>query len=855
MKFVNRENEQTYLKKIIDKILAGESTCVWIEGTRGSGKSYFLRYIKNQTEMPLFYFEEQNWMYKCTESNIDNNLHFFVEILTSLQLKHPKEFNDFLFDYFENIYSITWVEALAYIFPNIKMTEWAKDIINKPLEQVEHAKQTITNKLHDQGLKKCLAELVIYMLTEVEKEENVVFCIDDACWLDENSINTIKLLLNIARCRKDIHLQISLIILTRPSKELTPEKDNYYLLEETLKEIYDEINYIQIKNFDYSTTQEYIKLMDKQYVRTITHSIYEVTKGNPQDLFETLKFSDGELGGILCSKKTVEDSNYISSELIIKLEAENTYSLPIICAVSLLQQKMQLAWLMLIIPNLCDKILGEKFNIIKYDHCMNLLREQDILEINGNTLQIVHDSLKEAAIEYIQNNGEYIPYLTCITDTLKTKFGLNNTFYNELMYLYSKYNSSECFNIFVGYYDKNEYFLDSNIIKIIAQCLSKDLSLYSNQNLEKYIIPIILERCIQLSFYDLAYNICSIIYYKQDSLSIDAKYKYLIYFSKILIDKGLLETQTEFNAIDIIKSILCISNLNQNMKLESYLLAMSAYEHILDFEKIKEYNELAKAVVSNEKVAFLYHAMFLRNQGLVQSHCELEENYLESIEVAGQIEKEYEKKLMLGTCHNNLGLHYLYTANTKDALKNFEQAKKYLDEIGYDTFRVLNNIAICHLLENRTKEAYNVLLQAKALNLECIFEKLCIQSNLAILEFKLSNFEIAKGIVKSIIEEYNNSEQQTQDYLVYSSAMVNMAYFYYKEEDYVNAAKFYKQSLFFDYRYNDEFQKQKRKEMLNLSLFHMGVIDEPQNKIDLCDNGQSIFNKMYAPIAFAYYII
>ena len=68
--------------------------------------------------------------------------------------------------------------------------------------------------------------------------------------------------------------------------------------------------------------------------------------------------------------------------------------------------------------------------------------------------------------------------------------------------------------------------------------------------------------------------------------------------------------------------------------------------------------------------------------------------------------------------------------------------------------QTLNNIAMCYLLEGELSKAYKYLLQAKALNIDCIFEKLCIQSNLAIIEWKLGKKESAKQIALDIYNEY-----------------------------------------------------------------------------------------------------
>lgn len=855
MKFVNRTEERDYMRRIINDITGRKEMCVWIEGSRGTGKSYFMKYMKETSKLPLLYWGNHNWTYKCNESGIDSEYQFFIEIISVFQLKYPQKFNDFLTKYFHDIYDISWIETLAYILPNIKVTEWAKDLINKPLEQIENAKNEITNRLYNPGLRTCLAELVLYFLIDVQKEKNIVFCIDDACWLDEHSIQTLKILLNKAKYEKNEILKISVIILTRPVDELNSSKENYHSLESSLKDVYEEIAYIRIKNFDYKATQEYIKIMDKKYVSEITHNIFRITGGNPQELFQALKFNDWDLKEIIQVETQITNNNFVSSELIIKLTTDNSYVLPIICATSLIQQKMKLSWLPIFTKNFCKQVLDESFNTIKYENCIKRLCALNIIEINMDTIDVMHDSLKETAIDYIKNSGEYVDYLSCLTDTISKEFILNSVFVKELMHLYSKFNPIKCFELFTEYYCEHMHLLDGNIIKLVAQLLAQESTLYTQKNISKYIVPIIMDRCIQLSYYELGYAIGSIIYYKQDVLSLNIRYKYLIYFAKILIDKGFLRNNKKFNAIDVIEYITSLPQLSSDQKIESYIIAMSAYEHVLDFEKINKYNILAKQLIDNESVSALYHAMYLRNQGLVKSHCVLEQHYIQAIEYSKKIEKEYERNLMLGTCYNNLGLHYLYTANIENALLHFNKSKKYLDEIGYDIFRILNNIAICYMLIGKNEEAYNYLLNAKWMNTNCVFEKLCIQSNISILEYKQGNFEVAKKIITNIIDDYEKEEKQTADDLVYSSAMVNMAYFYFAERNYTSSADLYKKSKFFNYRYNDDLQKKKRQDMINLCLFHLGFGDKQLHDIDVEDKSSNIFQKMYAPIAFAYYII
>lgn len=854
MKFVDRTKERNFMKELMNKMIKGQEMCIWIEGTRGAGKSYFIKYLMSESDIPVYKYFDQSWCYKCSESTLDNEYQFFVEIICDFQRKHPKDFNDFLVKYFNNIYDISWIETLAYVIPNIKLTEWAKNVVQKPLEQVEQAKNDVSNMLYKSGLRKFLAEAVIFYLNKIENKENIVFFIDDACWLDQSSINAIVLMLNTIKTNKEKSIHISFVILTRPQDELVNGKENYILLENSLKDVYGEIKYIKINNFDYHATREYIELMDKDYKQEVTHYIFNVTSGNPQELFQSLKFNDFDIKEIMQIHNGSNDENYMSAELLIRLASQNVYCFPVICSISMLHQKMKKSWLALIIKSFCNEVINEEFNILKYDKCLELLLDNNIINNNMDIVEIVHDSIKETAIDYIKGSGEYSLYMNCLTDTLKSFTSYKDLFLKEIMQLYSEYDPNKCFDFFVETLDDAIFFEDA-ILRPAAKSLSVEKSLYTIKNITTYIVPVILDGCVRMSYYDFGYTICTLIWDCIQELPRNILYRYYVYFAKILIDIGKLQKTEEYSAIQIIELIERLPNLQSNEHVEICLLAMSAYEHLLDFDNIRKYNITAQKIVYNDNVDILYRAMYLRNQGLVESHSKLKNEYVQAIICSEKIEKSYEKFLMLGTCQNNLGLHYLYLANVETAFNHFKSAQKYLEQIGYDTFRVLNNIAICYLILGKNDAAYDYLLQAKNLNLNCIFEKICVQNNIALLEYKLGKTETAKDMLIHIIEEYQKNLKQTDDDLVYSSAMVNLAYIYYMEHDYANSAKWYKASMFFNYRYDDNLQKKKRQDMMKLNMYGLGLDDMPQIFIDISDEGTNLFKKMYALIPFAYYVI
>lgn len=542
----------------------------------------------------------------------------------------------------------------------------------------------------------------------------------------------------------------------------------------------------------------------------------------------------------------------ISNELIFNFINKNLCVLPILASISLVHTTIPQSWLPILVQSICNKI-HISFNSSNYDESVVLLEENDLISNKKDKMIIGHDSIKEIIRRFLQENGEYPDYIDAIATGLEI-CSESSYAMKEIFYLYADYNTKKCFNFFV----KNRVSgntLDADIYKVVIGSLIKDCSVFTPDNLNNVIVPIIIKECTFLSLYDDVYEACRIVYYMMGDLTPNIMFQYLTLFSKVLIDMARLDTNQQFNAISIINEALQIENLSADARIEAHLLAMSAYEHILDFDNILENNIEATRIYEDCAVSDYLKAMYLRNQGLVKSHIELKKSYEDAISYAEKIDDIRQKNLMLGTCHNNLGLSYWYSNDLANAKDHFYMAKQYLENIGYDIFRVLNNISMCYLLEGNLSKAYKYLLQAKALNIDCIFEKLCIQSNLAIIEWKLGKKESAKQISLKIYNEYINNNKQTADALIYSSTMVNLGYFYFCEGNYVEAANKYKESQFFKYRYNNEEQLNKRQAMLEICLSKINLLPSKEIDMDIDDKEQDIFKCMYAPISFAYYVI
>lgn len=852
MDFLNRDKQRGLLKQCLDKIQNGIEQCIWVEGSSGTGKTYFVKYMKKQENPPVFCFDDYSWLYKCNSNDINKEFSYIIALVSDFQIKHPDEFNNYLIKYFNKINSTSWVEVLVHLIPNIKFTEWAKDIVNYSAEDILNAKSDISSRLYSQGLPKFFAELIIYMLNKVEKREKVLFCIDDACWLDDNSIKTINIILNMLLFSDTPNFKISFAIITRRKEELEHGTSNYEILENVLKDYFGTLEYIYIKNFDIETTKKYVELMNKTVILEKSTSIYRITNGNPQELYQALKIDSEDLLELCEHQSNNTISMPISNELIFNFINKNLCVLPILASISLVHTTIPQSWLPILVQSICNKV-HISFSSSSYDESVVLLEGNDLISNKKDKMIIGHDSIKEIIRRFLQENGEYPDYIDAIATGLEICSESSNVM-KEIFYLYADYNTKKCFNFFVKNHVSGNT-LDADIYKVVIGNLIKDCSVFTPDNLNNVIVPIIIKECTFLSLYDDVYEACRIVYYMMGDLAPNIMFQYLTLFSKVLIDMARLDTNQQFNAISIINEALQIENLSADARIEAHLLAMSAYEHILDFDNILENNIEATRIYSDCTVSDYLKAMYLRNQGLVKSHIELKRSYEEAISYAEKIDDIRQKNLMLGTCHNNLGLSYWYSNDLKNAKDHFYMAKQYLENIGYDIFRVLNNISMCYLLEGDLSKAYKYLLQAKALNIDCIFEKLCIQSNLAIIEWKLGKKESAKQISLEIYNEYINNNKQTADELIYSSTMVNLGYFYFCEGNYVEAANKYKESQFFKYRYNNEEQLNKRQAMLEICLSKINLLPSKEIDMDIDDKGQDIFKCMYAPITFAYYVI
>ena len=137
-------------------------------------------------------------------------------------------------------------------------------------------------------------------------------------WLDKSSLRVIE-----AMVRKssfdDRNLSISLFVTIREKECLNNDEiQNYLGLYKTLSGLYPTIHTIYLENFDLATTTSVIQDTERCFLIEQIPIIYKITNGNPQELEQTLRFSDERIRNIL--QRNNNSSNLINSDNTFTLE-------------------------------------------------------------------------------------------------------------------------------------------------------------------------------------------------------------------------------------------------------------------------------------------------------------------------------------------------------------------------------------------------------------------------------------------------------------------------------------------------------------------------------------------------------
>ena len=163
---------------------------------------------------------------------------------------------------------------------------------------------------------------------------------------------------------------------------------------------------------------------------------------------------------------------------------------------------------------------------------------------------------------------------------------------------------------------------------------------------------------------------------------------------------------------------------------------------------------------------------------------------------------------------------------------------------------------MCHVLKNEIDKAYDLLTIAISNRMDGIFMNACIDTNYALILSMLGEDKKANEILDVYIKEYDRKEFRTPDTLLYCAAMQNKGYINYMNHNYFDALKFYKQSCFHEYRFENELQTIKRENMSKLCLQAIDLFDKnEQIDMDINNAENNYYRKPYSAIVFAYYVV
>ena len=114
----------------------------------------------------------------------------------------------------------------------------------------------------------------------------------------------------------------------------------------------------------------------------------------------------------------------------------------------------------------------------------------------------------------------------------------------------------------------------------------------------------------------------------------------------------------------------------------------------------------------------------------------------------------------------------------------------------------------------------------------------------------------SKKILDDLIQKWNDGLLLISDTLAYCAALINRGYIAFCEEDYFVSAKYYKESLIHNYRFQNEEQTIKRNSMRDLSIA-LAIEDNncPVENMDLDDTTYDFYKKPYSLIPFAFYVV
>lgn len=867
-KFFDRDEACKSIQPIIDNIFLDNPSAIWIEGILGVGKTRFLEYINEQhPNLNFFTFKADDTIYyKCEKGSELSSFEYIVALIFEMQKEDPRKFEIFIQDYFDSLEHISFFDACCLIMPQIKYLKAVSNLIETKYKNITTVQGKISDRLVTYQLIDLFSDMILMFLQKVYKTQNIIFCIDDAQWLDTSSLKVIECLIKKnSKTKHPITISLFLTINDRASLEIA-EEQNYINIYKTISALYKDLEIIYLENFDFDTTSDVIANTSRIFLIEHTSRIYQLTDGNPLELEHTLHFSDNRLRKLLNSKKhknTDNDGDYFSTEYISEVYFEKTIYSVILNILSILNKKVSESFLFKCVMSVYGHIFNNICSYYEFKNAINHLTSyRYIKEDNENNVYLLHDSIGQLILTLISQNGDYVVYSNIISEFLlgseKFEYKLNSKDFLALKLLCES-NPKQCFLHFKEMFLVKSEQLEIEFAMLGSTAYCSDLCVQTEENtrfMATKIIPLLVSNAKLQSAQRLCHTIYKVFLQHLEELE---QIEFLMNYIKVQVDLSNLDVEFEsaIQLFEMLKNHYIIGNYT--LKLSIYLLGMSVYEHVLLHDKINTLFCCAKALVQEHSDTIDHDilAIYYRNMGLCYPHSELKSEYFKSLLHALRITNKYQRHLIFGTSMNNLGLSYFYNGEIDKAIKAFSFSKKHLNLVGYNTARITNNIAACHFMKKDYKEAYNLFSEALSEQYDGVFMNSCIKTNLALSLYSLGKDGDAIDLLNEFVKEYDTEKQRTKDTLLYSSAMINRAYIHLEKSEYFKGAELYQKSLIHTYRFQNDLQTQKRTTMRNIcmNMAISGRENASSTDMDLLNDGFDYYKKPYSLVVFAFYVI
>lgn len=866
-KFFDREIAYRDAQEAIEQITNDVPAAIWVEGRSGVGKTRFMEYVNSQEkELNAFTFLGDGVFYKCEHGSINSSFELIAAIVFELQLKNPSYFEGFIQKYFDCIEHITFLDACCLILPQIKGFKSVGNLLETKYKNITAMQSKISDRLVTYQLIDLFSDLILAYLKKIYITSKTTFCIDDAQWLDQSSIRVFETL--IKKSRKDTQNPVISIFLNIHEKsELSEdEKQNYLNIYRILSNLYPDMKTIYLENFDLPTTTEVIQETRRYYLIEQIPLLYKLTDGNPLELEHTLRFSDDRIRAIFQRETSNSDDSYqedmFTTESVAELYYKKTIYSIILNILSVLRHYISIQLLFQCTEKLYQIISKDMCLFGEFSEALAYLKEKDFVSFTSlnEEVHLAHNTINRIVLDYLSQNGEYIVYGKIIAKVL-LKNGYNNflkakTHQLLALKLLCEVDPQECIESLKKIYEQNGEQMEPEFFIAGANAICSDYLCQSRDNIQ-FAVCNILPKLISSANLTIAQRLCHTLYMDAEiCLSSENLIVYLINYIKAQIDLSMVNTGSE-SAIILFEKLYKLKFIDKDLEIQVLLLGMSTYEHVLAHKKIFELFLKAKSIVdtNSEKISNITLSMFYRNKGLCYPHSELRHDYFQSLIFANNITNIIKRQLLFGTSMNNLGLSYFYNGSINLSQYAFSSAKNHLERIGYNTARINNNIGVCYYMLHDWQAAYHYFSIAASEQIEGIFMRLCIQTNLALALYTIHKHDEAKSILNDLIDEYSQGKPQSQDTLVYCAAMINRGYIAFREKDYFKAADLYQKSLLHNYRYQNKEQLLKRERMRDISIQYGLNNNVNEAYMDLADISQDIYKKPYSLIPFAFYVI